>query len=181
VHGWRWTGTTDQLNNLLRTIVPFEERKIRRAMIYPLLLATCLFVSVAYSQDIEMRQGSFKSENNLIEEVHFETGSGKTFIVLKLKNKLSGKNSRARTLVDKRANYGDSLSSYAYFSIKDDPIKAQAILEAHVAQLPTDLIYNCGEQPDDKRRKAFPYFVETNCEVEAFTIKASKEKKGRWY
>jgi hypothetical protein len=137
--------------------------------------------SVSLPDDPEIVLGHFRSENNFIEEIHFETSAAKPFLILKLKNRLTAKNSRARQVEDKRSNYGDSASKFAYLEInKENQAIPEALAHAHREQLAIDLIYSCGDQPDDRKRKLFPFYVETNCEAEALTLKLPKEKRGYW-
>ncbi len=150
---------------------------MRKRFLLPLIL-----ISLAVSEDGEIIPGYFKSENNIIEEIHFEMAGGKSYAALKLKNKLSGKNARSRNVQDRQSNYGDSASAFAYVELsREDPAKSALIQSAYESQSSVDLIYNCGEQPDDRKRKVFPFYAEMNCEIIAITFKKAKEKRGYGY
>lgn len=142
-----------------------------------LLLACALCAS---AEDEKVKDKVYLSKANQIARLGTPSVGGTRFIVLSLKNRLDGKNSKGRA-PEESSNFGDSASTYCYAREADLSDMERELLVAWFQNGGSfNLLYTCGEALEEEKRKSFPGIAETNCQCLGFSFKAPASSRGMW-
>ena len=148
----------------------------------PLFTIACTLVCTfaVFAEDEKIKDKVFMSRNNQIQTIQTSTLSNTKYLVLRLKKKLDGKNSKGKSY-DERSNYGDSASTYCYKKETDlSEMEKTMIVEWFNSNGPLNLQYTCGEMLDEDKRKNFIGFAETNCQCLDITFENLNKMKSMW-
>ena len=161
--------------------VSTNEQERDKWMKYSLCFGWILILAAfSFSEDEKLKDKIFVSRNNQIQTLQSSTLSNTKYLVLRLKKKLDGKNSRGKGY-DEKSNYGDSASTYCYKKESDlSELEKTMISEWFTSNGSISIQYTCGELQDEEKRKTFLGFAETNCQCLDITFENMNKVKSPW-